>query len=104
MANIADETRDHLQDTAADLKKQASKMGATIAARASDAMETAEDALEDGKRRASDVVRHVREQGHVAAEVARENPGTTATVLATVGLLGLVAGLLLGGAFASARR
>ncbi len=100
MADIADNTRAEFEKQIADLRKEMDKIGKSIAAQASDAADDAEDVYDDMKGRASKVARRVRRQGHLAADVARENPGTTATVLSTVGLFGLAIGLVLGGLFA----
>ena len=100
MADTAEDVRAHLEKQVAELKKEMSRISKSLAARASDALDEAEDAYEDTRGRARQAARHLRDQAHVAADVARENPGTTATVLTTVGLLGLLAGVVIGGMFA----
>ena len=104
MADAADEIRANLEKQIADLKKEMAKIGKSLASRASDAMDDAEEAFEDGKSRARHAVAQVRDQAHVAVGAMRDNPGTTATVLSTVGLLVLVAGLLLSGVLSGDRR
>lgn len=89
MADAAGDIRANLEKQVADLKKEVSKISKSLASRASDAMDDAEDAFEDGNGRARQAVAHVRDQAHVAAGSMRDNPGTTATVLSTVGLLGV---------------
>lgn len=101
MADIADDVRANLEKQIADLKKEMGKISKSLTARASDAIDDAEDAFDDAKGRAGQVARHVRHQAHVASDLARENPGTTVTVLSTVALLGLATGLVLGGLFAT---
>lgn len=104
MADTSDDIRASLEKQIGDLKKDIAKMSKSLSARASDAYESAEDAFSDVKGQATQVGTQLRRQASVAADVARENPATTATVLTTVGVLGLAAGLLLGGAFSSSSR
>ena len=101
MANVADDGRANLEKQITDLKKEMSKISKSLASYASDAAEDAEDIYEQGRGRARQVVHQMRDQAHVAADVARDNPGTTATVLSTVGLLGFAVGLVVGGMLAS---
>lgn len=96
MADIANDMRADLEKQIADLKKEMTRMGKTLAARASDAGDDAQGAYEEGKERARQAVAQVRDQAHVAVGAMRENPGTAATVLTTVGLLGLATGFVLG--------
>ncbi|MFE3836440.1 hypothetical protein [Pseudogemmobacter sonorensis] len=104
MADAVDDVRANLEKQIADLKKEMTKISKSLASRASDAMEDAEEALEEGKGRARQAVAHVRDQAHVTAGAMRDNPGTTATVLSTVGLIGLAAGLVLSSVLSGERR
>ncbi|NPD17404.1 hypothetical protein HOY34_19650 [Xinfangfangia sp. D13-10-4-6] len=108
MADSEDDIRANLEKQITDLKKEISKISKSLASRASEAVDDAEEAFEEGKGRARHAARHavaqVRDQAHVAVGAMRDNPGTTATVLSTVGLLGLAAGLLLSGALSGDRR
>ncbi|PIP00192.1 conserved hypothetical protein [uncultured Pleomorphomonas sp.] len=104
MADAAYEIRANLEKQIADLKKEMSHINKLLSSRASDAMEDAQEAFEDGKGRARHAVAQVREQANVAVGAMRDNPGTAATILSTVGLLGLAAGLVLGGIFFDRRR
>ena len=104
MADAANDIRADLEEQIADLKKEMSKISKSLASRASDAMEDAEEMFEDGKGRAGQAVARVRDQASAAVGAMRENPGTTATVLSTVGLLGLAAGMLLSGVLSGDRR
>lgn len=97
MADATDEMRANFEKQIADLKREMSKISKSLSSRASDAMDDAEDMIEEGKGRARQAVNQVRDQAHVAVGAMRENPGTTATVLVTVGLLGFTAGFMLGG-------
>ncbi|MDF3605828.1 hypothetical protein PE067_06510 [Paracoccus sp. DMF-8] len=104
MADNADDIRANLEKQIGDLKREIAKISRSLASRASDAVDEAEEAYDDHRGRARHMVRHAREQAHAVAEVARENPGTTATVLTSVGLLGLTVGMVLGGIFTSNSR
>ncbi len=104
MANVEDDVRANLEKQISDLKEEVSKISKSLASRASDAMDDAGNAFDEGKGHARQVVRQVRDQAHVVADAARENPATAATVISTVGLLGLAAGLVLGSMFVSGSR
>ena len=104
MADAADDVRASLEKQIVDLKTEVARLGKALSARAADAMEDAGDALEEGKGRARRTVAQVRDQANAAAHTMRANPGTTATVLPTIGLLGLAAGFLLGGIGSGLRR
>ncbi|MCL4067482.1 hypothetical protein M3484_12965 [Pseudomonas sp. GX19020] len=104
MAEAADDIRANLEKQITDLKKEVSRMSKSLASRASDAMDDAEDAFEEGKGRARQVASQVREQASLTVGAMRENPGTTATVLTSVGLMGVAAGFVLAGLCASDRR
>lgn len=99
MADTVDDIRANLEKQIADLRKEMTKISKSVAARASDAMDDAEDAFDEARSRASRAAGRVRHQAHVATDLARENPGTTATVITTAALLGLAAGLVLSGVF-----
>lgn len=101
MANVENDVRAKLEKQLSDLQNEVAKLGKSFADRASDAMDYAGDALDEGKGHARQVVRQAREQAHVVADAARENPATAATVVTAVGLLGLLAGFALGGLLAS---
>ncbi|MCB5412029.1 hypothetical protein [Pseudogemmobacter faecipullorum] len=103
MPDTAEDFRAGLEKQIADLKKEISRMGKTASSRAAGAMEEAEDLYTEGRGRAREVATQMRDQAQVAVGAMRENPGTTATVLTTVGLLGLAAGLVLGGALSRDR-
>ncbi|NGM46125.1 hypothetical protein G5B31_11330 [Rhodobacter sp. SGA-6-6] len=104
MADIVEEMRDSLEEQIDELRKEMSRISRSIAEGAEDAIEEAADLYEQGRGRMRRTARGVGDQIHFAADVARENPVTTATVLSTVALLGLAAGLMLGGMFAGGSR
>lgn len=103
MAN-AYEIRANLEKQVADLMREVLHINKLLSSRASDAMEDAQGVLKDGKGRARHAVAQVRDQAHVAVGAMRDNPGTTATILSTVGVLGVVAGFVLAGIFFENRR
>lgn len=103
MANTY-EIRANLEKQVADLMKEVLHINKLLSSRASGAMEDAQDVFEDGKGRARHAVAQVREQANVAVGAMRDNPGTTATILSTVGILGVVAGLVLAGIVFENRR
>ena len=104
MADMIEEMRTALEQEIAELKDEISRIGRSIASGASETMEEAADIYGEGRGQARRAARQAANQVRFAADVARENPGTTATVLSTVALLGLAAGLLLGGMFAGGGR
>lgn len=104
MADMIEEMRETLEDQIAELKTEMSRISQSIAAGATETMDEAADIYEEGRGRARKAARQLGDQAHLAADVARENPATAATVLSTVALLGLVAGLMLGGMFAGGGR
>lgn len=102
MADATDDVRADLAKQIADLKKETTKISKLLASRASDVMDDAEEIPEDGKSRARHTVAQVRGQAHVAVGAMRDHPGTT-TVLVTLGLVGLTAGLFLRGVLSGNR-
>ncbi len=104
MSDAADDVRANLEKQIADLKKEMNRISKSLSSRASDALDDASDVVEAGKGRAREAIGQVREQAHYAVGAMRENPGTTATVLSTVGLLGLAAGFMIGGLVSGDRR
>lgn len=104
MAEAADDIRANLEKQIADLKKEVSRMSKSLASRASDVMDDAEETYEEGKHRARKAVANVREQANLTVDAMRENPVTTATVLTSAGLVGVAAGFVLAGLFAGDRR
>ncbi|MBJ2149777.1 hypothetical protein [Paracoccus sp. IB05] len=104
MADAFEDIRTSLEKQIGDLKTEMARISKSLASHASDAVQEAEDAYETGKGRARAVASRVRDQAHVAADVARENPVTTSTVLVGVGLLGIAMGYLLSGSADGNRR
>lgn len=93
--NTAD-LRAEFEGQIAALKKEMAKMSKTIAARASDAVEGASDAIGDMKSSANGAARTVSRQAHAVSDAIRENPGTAATVLSSAGLVGMAVGFAAG--------
>ena len=104
MADAAEDIRADLEKQIAELKKEMGRIGKSLSARASDALDDAEDVYDDVKGRARDATRQMRRQAGTVSDAARDNPGTAATVAVSIGLLGLVAGLAIGGLFSRAPR
>lgn len=103
MANQAEDMRAVLETQIADLKREVSRISRAVAARAGDVAGSAEDVYEDARGRASLAVRQVRDQAQLVSGAARENPGTAAAVVSTVGILGFVAGAAFAGLFGNRR-
>lgn len=99
-----DDLRAEMEKQISDLKKEVAKLSRSISAKASEALGDAENVAEDLKDRAAGAARQARRQAQVVSEAARENPVTTATILSSAGLLGFVAGLLVGGLLANNSR
>lgn len=97
MADAFEDIRANLEKQIDALKSEVARISKTVSSRASDTVETAEGAYENGKGRLRAVATRARDQAHIAADVAKENPVTTSTVLVGIGLLGLIAGYVLGG-------
>lgn len=72
----------------AELKKEMGQISKAVSARASGMLEGAEEVYDDMKDQA-------RRQAGVVSGVARDNPGTAATVALSIGLLGVLAGMAL---------
>lgn len=58
--------------------------------------ESGGELLDEASGQARKAVEHVRQQAQAVGEAVKENPGTAATVLTSVGLLGLGLGLVIG--------
>lgn len=104
MADTAETIRAELEKQIAELKNDIGTVTKRLASRASGAMDDAEDMYEDGRARAAGMARQVRHQAHAVTDAARENPGTAATVATSIGLLGFVAGLVIGAMISTSPR
>jgi ElaB/YqjD/DUF883 family membrane-anchored ribosome-binding protein len=96
----ADDVRKDLEKQIADLKKEVSSLAKSLSARGDRLYDDLRDSTEDGYEtvagRARSAARQLREQAQAVSGVMRENPGTTATVLSSAGLVGFLVGLLVG--------
>lgn len=96
----ADDVRKDLEKQIADLKKEVAALGRSLSARGeglySDLRDSAEDGYETVAGRARSAARQLRDQASMVSGAMRENPGTAATVLSSAGLVGFLAGLLVG--------
>jgi ElaB/YqjD/DUF883 family membrane-anchored ribosome-binding protein len=104
MADTADDITANLEKQIADLRKEMTKMGKSVRARASDAVGDVEEVYEDARGRSLEVARHVRDGAHHAGDIARDNPGTAASIFTVGAVVGLAAGLLLGSLSEHSRR
>lgn len=107
MADNADDANDmraDLQKQIGELKSEMAKIAKSVGERAADFMDDAEDLYDEGRSSARRAAHSMRRQAFYVAKVARRNPGTTATVLTTVGLLGLAVGMVLGSTVCSGNR
>ncbi|OLP53372.1 hypothetical protein BJF92_01010 [Rhizobium rhizosphaerae] len=84
-----------LRDEVARLSKIVSAQGAKAY---SDTRAKAEEALEAAAPAARNAVRQVKAEGQAIAEVAREHPAATGSVLALTAALGLLVGYVIGAA------
>ncbi len=92
----------------AELRKEVAAISRALSKRGSAAFEEARDraegAYDDASGRARAAARHVQEQAHAVTEAARENPGTAATLLTAVGVLGFLLGFVAGHSASDDRR
>lgn len=91
-----DDVRTELEAQIKELKSELRSMREKIRATTEDAFEGAEDLYYGAQQRARRTAQQVRAQAHDVSDVIRENPGTAATVLSSVGLVGFLIGLVVG--------
>lgn len=104
MANIEDKSfndlREDFENQIAALRKQVEGIRDSLADRGfellDDAEEMAGNMAEQAGGAARRAAKHVQHEVSAVAEVARDNPAVTTTVLATVGLVGMAIGYILG--------
>ncbi|MBR0667198.1 hypothetical protein GXW71_22760 [Roseomonas hellenica] len=96
----ADDARKDLEKQIADLKKEVAALSKQFSARGERLYDDLRDSTEDGYEavagRARSAAKHIREQAQAVSGAMRENPGTTATVLSSAGLVGFLVGLFVG--------
>jgi ElaB/YqjD/DUF883 family membrane-anchored ribosome-binding protein len=95
-----DDIQKTLEKQIAELRKEITKINKSISARGAemldDASEQASDFYETAAARASRTAQQLRSQAQAVSDVARENPGTTTAVIGVIGLLGFLAGIVVG--------
>jgi F0F1-type ATP synthase membrane subunit b/b' len=100
-----DDIQKALEKQIADLRKEITRINKTVSARGAelveDAREHASDMYDTAATRAA---QQLRNQAQAVSEVARDNPGTATAVVGVIGLLGFVAGLVVGQALSDTPR
>ena len=96
MADTVKEISASLEDQIDELRKEISRISRSIIEAAEEAVEKAADLCGQRRGRMWRTARGMGHRLHRAADVARGNPGTAVTVLSTVALPGLAAGLMPG--------
>ncbi|CAM5771704.1 hypothetical protein LMIY3S_03597 [Labrys miyagiensis] len=95
-----EDLRKEFEKQIADLKKEVGALSKTLAQRGTDTLErtreSASDALDRARGQARSSLAQVREQAQLVSDTVKENPGTTATVLSSAGVIGFVLGLIVG--------
>lgn len=95
-----DDMQKTLEKQIAELRKEIAKINKSISERGAewvaDAEEQASGIYDSAAARASRTAQQLRTQAHVVSEAARENPGTTTAVVGVIGLLGFLAGVVIG--------
>lgn len=95
MANAdIDAIREDFEKQIAGLKKEMNKMSRSLAARAEDVADDAEDALHRFAGQTRGAVDVVSRQAREVRDVARDNPNAATTMLAIAGLGGFLLGVL----------
>ncbi|GHC63082.1 DUF883 family protein [Limoniibacter endophyticus] len=89
-----------LEKQVAELKREIARISKSMSDRSSEGYDSLRDqadhAYHEATRRARRTAAQVRDQAHTVTEAVRENPGTAATLLTIVGVVGLAAGILIG--------
>ena len=96
MASNKNITAQSLQDELTDLKADILELSRSMASTASDAMQQSTPALEATRDSVRQFAYQAGQQGRVAVDVIRDNPGTASSVALSAGLIGLTIGYLLG--------
>lgn len=103
-----DDIQKALEKQIADLRKEITRINKTVSARGAeiveDAREHASDMYDTASTRATRAAQQLRSQAQAVSEVARDNPGTATAVVSVIGLLGFVAGLVVGQALTDTPR
>lgn len=95
-----EDVRNALEEQISDLRDEIARINEIVAERSagmmSGAKEKASEVYEGAADRAARATKHLRNQANVVSEVARENPGTAASILGVVGVIGFMLGMVVG--------
>jgi len=93
---MASEPENTIADQISELRHQLSHLSSQLAERLNTATSAADSALSSASSTFEDAASSARYHGQRVLSAARDNPPSATTVLATIGAVGLLAGLLLG--------
>ncbi|ATU92968.1 hypothetical protein BLM14_16110 [Phyllobacterium zundukense] len=104
----ADNMQKSLEKQIAALRNEIAKINRTIAKRSTkilnNAHDQASDLSEGASSLASRATQQLRTQAQAVSEIARENPGTTTSILGIVGIIGFLLGVAVGQTLTDTRR
>ncbi|PSH62640.1 hypothetical protein CU102_25080 [Phyllobacterium brassicacearum] len=104
----ADEIQKSLEKQIAALRKEITKINRTIAERSTKVLDNAHEQASDLSGNASSLAsratQQLRTQAQAVSEIARENPGTTTSVLGIVGIVAFLLGVAVGQTLTDTRR
>lgn len=93
---MVNEPENTIASQISELRNQLGALSADIAARLGNATNKADDTLASASSAFEEVATNARYHGSRALSAARENPAAASTALATIGIVGLIAGILVG--------
>lgn len=93
---MANEPENTVADQISELRSQLSSLSSQLADRLGTATDKADNALSSASSAFDDVATNARYHGERVLQAARENPGAATATLATVGIIGVLAGMMLG--------
>ncbi|MCL7998223.1 hypothetical protein M8994_08220 [Brucella sp. 21LCYQ03] len=93
---MANEPENTVADQISELRSQLSNLSSQLADRLGTASDKADNALSSASSAFDDVAANARYHGERVLQAARENPGAATATLATVGVIGVLAGIMLG--------
>jgi len=95
-ATSSKDVRDTLERQISDLRKEMEAISRSLGARASDAIDDAQDALGAAASRANGAAEAVGRRARAVTDALEEHPGTAAAVLSSAGVVGFMVGLVAG--------
>lgn len=93
---MANEPENTVADQIIELRSQLSNLSSQLDDRLGRASDKADNALSSASSAFEDVASNARYHGERVLNAARENPGAATATLATVGIIGLLTGMMLG--------